>query len=149
MPHHIHKDVRLLALDGRVRDRIMRDNPSKYWELLSDTCRRCRSRSIGLGGYLQRDGRIAVRMYCGDCYRVQTTDLKVPEEIRAAVGIIWRNDGEPCSVQGCGEVYSQEHHVLPKSVDADMAYRYPTVWLCVYHHSLWHEMTGIGLAEWR
>ena len=149
MSDYIDRNVRLVALDGRVRERILKDNPSKHGDLLRRRCRKCGNDRLGLGGYLQRDGRIAVRMYCADCFRVQTTDLKVPDEIRNIVGIACGNVGKPCQVHGCGDVYSQRHHILPWCIDSEMAWRYPTVYLCVYHHRLWHEKTGIGVSEWR
>jgi hypothetical protein len=149
MRKYLDRNARLLAPDGHVLQRMLKDNPFRYNQIVADRCRHCGAAALGLGGYLQSDGRIAVRMFCGNCYEDQTGDLKVPQEIRNAVGIIWRKDGKPCQVYGCGDVYSQMHHVLPRCIDATMAERFPTVWLCLMHHRMWHELTGIGISEWR
>jgi hypothetical protein len=149
MRKHVDRNARLLAPDGHVLERLLRDNPFRYDQIVAHECRHCGAAALGLGGYLQSDGRIAVRMFCGNCHEDQTGDLKVPTEVRNSVGIIWRKDGRPCQVHGCGNIYSQMHHVLPRCINETLATRYPIVWLCVDHHRMWHELTGIGISEWR
>jgi hypothetical protein len=149
MDRYIDRNARLLVPDGHALSRLLKDNPYRYDQLVAHNCRYCGAEAIGLGGYLQSDGRIAVRMFCGECHKDQTGDLKVPQEIRNAVGIIWRKDGKPCQVYGCGNIYSQMHHVLPRCIDANLAGMYPVVWLCIEHHRMWHELTGVGVSEWR
>jgi hypothetical protein len=117
------------------RDRI-KDHP----------CLNCGHPHTGLGGLMQSDGRIAVKVYCASCHEAISGALRVPPILRDAIDIIVRKHHIPCEVTDCTSEYSQTHHVFPTSIDWDLGVIYPTVQLCEHHHSLWHQMTRIAVG---
>lgn len=145
----INRNADLIRVDDKELIEWLQENNStgNFDPDAESTCWECGSHEIGLGGLVQTDGRIAIKFYCAKCHRSQSGALRVPEIIRNAIGLLIHKKHQPCQVQGCGQAYSQAHHILPKSVDWDLAWIYPTVNLCVFHHRLWHDMTGIATGH--
>ena len=55
--------------------------------------------------------------------------------------ILYVYTGEPCVV--CGDTDTQEHHWAPRALSSafgDDWIKWPTVYLCAYHHRQWHEI---------
>jgi hypothetical protein len=140
---------RLLRIDAEMADRLRETiSPHHQMEIFGRICPRCYSLERGLGAYRHSDGRRQGRAICIECGEVMTSWLKLPKGLVDILPIVKEPDYyEPCSVRGCGQPYSQDHHVFPRSIDSDLAFRYPTVSLCEHHHRLWHNKTGIATGR--
>jgi hypothetical protein len=144
------KDPRnLLPIDAEIEDVLLETiSPKEHDRVFTYACGNCYSSKRGLGALRCSDGRVQVRAYCQRCGSRLSDVLKLPKGLASHVPIAeeaWRH--YPCSVKGCQEEYSQEHHVMPQSIDFKLAYTYPTVFLCERHHRLWHDKTGIATGR--
>lgn len=60
-------------------------------------------------------------------------------------------EGKPCAVRGCEDTETQRHHWAPQKMapafgpDWD---RWPTVYLCKYHHRQWHDIVTPALVRY-
>ena len=139
----------LLHIDAEIQEALLETiSPKEHERVFTYACYNCYSSDRGLGALRCSDGRVQVRAYCRECGARLSDVLKLPKGMSTHVPIAeeaWRH--YPCSVQDCPEQYSQEHHVMPRSVDSTLAWIYPTVYLCEHHHRLWHNKTGIATGR--
>lgn len=111
---------------------------------------------------IKRDGSDGWRIECRVCDTQVLDERLWPKEVRrdwvdrAVVrgvvvreSIVWEKrtgvfkPNPPCSVDECGEQYTQRHHFAPIGVFATEADCWPVSYLCVPHHIEWHRrMTG-------
>ena len=57
-----------------------------------------------------------------------------------------KRDDQCCAVEGCVSRDVEWHHWAPKEFWGRDADHWPTVYLCRYHHRMWHDvMSGIKL----
>lgn len=125
---------------------ILQENVNPYhYGKIAGNCWACDAYMPGLGAQINSDGRRQVKAYCARCHSQLTSVLKIPRSLRERVPVIGHSmNARPCEVRGCDSLYSQDHHILPVSIDSEWAWRYPTVCLCEHHHRLWHQMTGLA-----
>lgn len=52
---------------------------------------------------------------------------------------------EPCAVHGCGRIDTQLHHFAPRHLFGYECEDWPTAYLCMEHHLMWHRLTMTGM----
>jgi hypothetical protein len=136
--------LRVVEANGLLEWLEENNSPANLRYIYDHPCTHCSYPKTGLGGLRQSDGRIAVKVYCARCHRAISGSLRVPDALRDRISIIREKKHHPCQVDGCSDIFSQTHHVFPHSIDWELSWKYPTIYLCEYHHRLWHQKTGIA-----
>ena len=121
-------------------------------------CNRCQQRTL-MHFSITADGTRQYRWYCEKCDRCWSPDNnsgyfiphKVVESLLSKLSDAQRIsfDNERCLADYrvecaiCGALGAQNHHFAPQSLRqyfGDDFEKYPQVFLCDYHHRLWHEV---------
>lgn len=101
---------------------------------------------------IYRNGVTHFCWVCSECGSKQLGSVPKPEaearcyaELRTTEDLImFKNnsaEGIECEVAGCGSVGTEFHHWAPQALFED-AGEWPTSYLCVKHHVLWHQRLG-------
>ena len=119
-------------------------------------CEYCQSANVEMRRAITTSKTTQYRWYCLDCGRIAS---KLRQNIPHDIIDLWHEAGylpidlldiplaEDYSTQAachiCGKAGAELHHFAPKSM-ADYFgsewVQWPTVYLCKYHHDLWHSI---------
>jgi len=111
-------------------------------------CKNCKDVECKIYKQYNRSGSVVVVERCPSCRRnpnpqraflpkkeYNLDDLPLFED--------YTEDAHGCEVNGCTNRGSEYHHFAPEHLFEDFN-DWPTGWLCMEHHDLWHKITRTG-----
>ena len=117
-------------------------------------CKKCDSTNIKIGRAIKSNGSVSYPNYCEDCGTVYPACIKKTDaaklnyeikDVRYKSDIKGYMNNNKCAV--CGNKDVELHHFAPYHLFGSEAERWPTAYLCRFHHKQWHDLVTPNMCN--